>query len=40
MPLPPVDEEDLFHTVAERSLSPDKATDFIKSKQVVSYLSL
>lgn len=36
MPLPPLgeDEEDnLFHSVAERSFSPDKAADFIRSKK-------
>ena len=34
MPLPPVDEEedDLFHSVAERSFSPDRASDFLKGK--------
>lgn len=36
MPLPPLDEEDfLFHSVAERSLSPDKASDFLKGKEDV-----
>ncbi len=33
LPLPPLDEEDcLFHSVAERSLSPDKAFEFKKSE--------
>ena len=34
MPLPPVDDDISFQSVAERSLSPDSAFDYLSSESV------